>query len=56
MSGGLVLIFLALHHGDRPTALMPMQGEQAVRFRRQPLDVVLVVTFKLYTQPGREPL
>ncbi len=52
---GLVLILLALHHGDC-LFLMPMQGKQAVRFHRQPLDVVLVVSFKLFAQPGREPL
>jgi hypothetical protein len=52
---GLVLILLALHHGDC-MFLMPMQGKQAVRFHRQPPDVVLVVSFKLFAQPGREPL
>ncbi len=52
---GLVLILLALHHGDC-LFLMPMQGKQAVRFHRQPPDVVLVVSFKLFAQPGREQL
>jgi hypothetical protein len=46
--GGLVLILLALHHGDCSAVLMPMQGEQAVRFRRQSPDVVLVVAFQLH--------
>jgi hypothetical protein len=54
--GGLVLILLALHHGDRPAALVPMQGKQAVRFRCQPPNVVLVVALKLCAQPGGEPL
>jgi hypothetical protein len=52
---GLVLILLALHLGDC-LFLMPMQGKQAVHFHLQPPDVVLVVSFKLYAQPGREPL
>jgi hypothetical protein len=52
---GLVLILLALYHCDC-LFLMPMQGKQAVRFHRQPPDVILVVSFKLFTQPGREPL
>jgi hypothetical protein len=32
------------------------RGEQAVRFRCQPPNDVLVVAFKLLSQPGREPL
>ncbi len=35
---------------------MPVQGEQAVRSRRQPPDVVLVVALQLHSQPGRKPL
>jgi hypothetical protein len=54
--GYLVLILLALHHGNCPAVLMPMQGEQVVRFCCQPPDDVLVVAFKLLSQPEREPL
>jgi hypothetical protein len=54
--GGLILILLALHHGNCLAVLMPMQGEQVVRFHSQPPDDFLVVAFKLYSQPGREPL
>jgi hypothetical protein len=39
-AGGLVFILLALHHGDCSAVLMSVQGEQAVRFRRQPPDSV----------------
>jgi hypothetical protein len=45
--GGLVLILLILHHGDCPAVLMPMHGEQAVLFHRQPPDVLLVIAFQL---------
>ncbi len=54
--GGLVLILLALHHGNHSAVLVPMQGKQAVRLRRQPPDVVLVFAFQLDAQPGGEPL
>jgi hypothetical protein len=54
--GGLVLILLAFHHGDRSAVLVPVQGKQAVRLRRQPPDIVLVVAFQLDAQPGGEPL
>ena len=54
--GGLILVLLALHHGDCSAVLVTVQGKQAVRFRRQPPDVVLVVALQLDAQPGGEPL
>ncbi len=53
--GGLILVLLALHHGDCSAVLVPVQGKQAVRFRRQPPDV-LVVALQLDAQPGGESL
>ncbi len=54
--GGLILVLLALHHGNCSAVLVPVQSKQAVRFRRQPPDVVLVVAFQLDAQPGGECL
>ncbi len=54
--GGLILVLLALHHGNRSAVLVPVQSKQAVRFRRQPPDVVLVVAFQLDAQAGGESL
>jgi hypothetical protein len=54
--GGLILVLLALHHGNRSAVLVSVQSKQAVRFRRQPPDVVLVNAFQLDAQPGGESL
>jgi hypothetical protein len=44
-AGNLVFLLLAFHHGDRPAMFVAVQGEQAVRSHRQPLDVILIVAF-----------